>query len=199
MLEIKEVKIDKEIVLKFLGYKNRKVPKYINKVIDEEIESINSIIDINIFINEMKTSNHKFEGKYIEECFSKTHKSYAILYSIGNEIENKIKYHINNNDMTRGMVLDKVGIVALDYINEEIKKYMEAKNKGFNISFEIYPGDRNFEVSNQKYIYDYVKNDYITINDYGQMTPIKSVAMILCIGKCKNSKSRCEQCLNKCI
>ena len=38
-MKIQDVKIDKEIVLKFLGYKNRKVPKYIEKVIDEEINS----------------------------------------------------------------------------------------------------------------------------------------------------------------
>ena len=39
--------------------------------------------------------------------------------------------------MMRGLVLDKIGIVALELINENIKKYLEYNNPNLNISHEI--------------------------------------------------------------
>lgn len=198
-MKIQDVKIDKEIVLKFLGYKNRKVPKYIEKVIDEEINRINEVLDIHIHINKVNRSNHNFKGEYINNCFQDSEESYAVLYTIGNKIEEKIDYCINNNDMTRGVILDKVGIVALDYVGHEIKKYLQSQ-LNLSVIYEIYPGDKDFKLENQQSIYKYVENSHITINEYNQMTPIKSVALIICLSsKCKKLDSRCDKCLNKCF
>lgn len=197
-MNIDRVYIDENIVLKFLGYGKRKAPDVIKNIIDEEILNINDILDIKVYIEEIDIKNHSFTGDYIKECFKDSEKAYAILYTIGSKIDENIKYHMSNNDMMRGLVLDKVGIVGLDYINENIKTYLESNNKNLNISHEIYPGDKGFDVENQKHIYDYVRNNYITINEYNQMNPIKSVAMVVCMGNCKNLKSRCENCANKC-
>lgn len=199
-MNISKVIIDKDTVLKFLGYKNRKVPPFINKVIDEEIESINEILDIEAHINEVDTLNHSFLGQYIDKCLKECEKSYAVVYTMGNKIEEKILHCTNNNDMIRGMVLDKIGIVALDFVGEEVKKYINKKNYPLKISNEIYPGDKDFEVKNQNHIYNYLNNTNISINEYGQMTPIKSVGLIICLSsKCKEAVSRCDKCLNKCF
>lgn len=199
-MEINRVEINKKTVLKFLGYKNRKVPSYIDKVIDEEIKKINNILNIKVYISEIDCSNHKFQEDYIKNSLEISEKSYAILYTIGNEIEENILYYTNNNDMIRGMILDKIGIVALDYIGEKVKNYLEDKNNPLKTSFEIYPGDKGFNVGNQSLIYDYVKNNDICINEYGQMTPIKSVALVLCLSlNNQQITSRCEKCLNKCF
>lgn len=200
MMKINSVEINKKTVLQFLGYKNRKVPSYIDKVIDEEIEKINDILDIKVYINEIDCLNHKFQGDYIKNSLEASVKSYAILYTIGKNIDENILYHTNNNDMIRGMVLDKIGIVALDYVGEKIKNYLEEKNNPLNISLEIYPGDKGFDIENQNLIYDYVKNNDISINEYGQMSPIKSVALVLCLSLDNEQiTSRCENCLNKCF
>ena len=199
-MEINRVEINKKTVLKFLGYKNRKVPSYIDKVIDEEIKKINNILNIKVYISEIDCSNHKFQEDYIKNSLKISEKSYAILYTIGNEIEENILYYTNNNDMIRGMILDKIGIVALDYIGEKVKNYLEDKNNPLKTSFEIYPGDKGFNVRNQSLIYDYVKNNDICINEYGQMNPIKSVALVLCLSlNDEQVTSRCEKCLNKCF
>lgn len=197
-MNIDNVYIDKDIVLKFLGYGKRKAPDSIKKIIDEEILNINDILDIKVFIKEIDIKENKFTGNYIIKCFESSEKAYSILYTIGNEIDKNINYYMSNNDMMRGLVLDKIGIVALDYINENIKKYLEDNNPHLNISHEIYPGDKEFSIENQRNVYNYFKNEYITINEYNQMNPIKSVAMVICMGSCKNLKSRCENCANKC-
>ncbi|MDX5634671.1 hypothetical protein SIK50_18030, partial [Clostridioides difficile] len=71
------------------------------------------------------------------------------------------------------------------------------------ISHEIYPGDKDFEVERQKDIYNYVKNKYnsieIEINDYHQLSPIKSVAMLILMGDEENLESRCSKCPRKCF
>lgn len=197
-MDFNNVFIDENIVLKFLGYGKRKAPKVIQNIIDEEILNINDVLDIKVYIEEIDINNHKLSGSYIKECYKTSDKAYAILYTIGSNIEENINYHMNNNDMMRGLVLDKVGVVALDYINENIKSYITSINDNLNIAHEIYPGDKGFDVDNQKHIYDYVKNDYISINEYNQMTPIKSVAMIICMGENITTKSRCENCTKKC-
>lgn len=197
-MNIDNVYIDKDIVLKFLGYGKRKAPDSIKKIIDEEILNINDVLDIRVYIEEIDIKENNFTENYIIKCFESSEKAYSILYTIGSEIDKNINYHMNNNDMMRGLVLDKVGIVALDYINENIKKYLEDNNKKLNISYEIYPGDKEFSIENQKKIYNYFKNEYITINKYNQMNPIKSVAMVICMGNYKILKSRCENCENKC-
>ena len=199
-MKINSVEINKKTVLKFLGYGNRKVPSYIDKVIEVEIEKINDILDIKVYINEIDYSNHKFQEDYIKNSLEISEKSYAILYTIGNEIEENILYYTNNNDMIRGMILDKIGIVALDYVGEKVKNYLEEKNNPLKTSFEIYPGDKGVNVQNQSLIYNYVKNNDICINEYGQMNPIKSVALVLCLSlNNEQITSRCEKCLNKCF
>ncbi|WP_338658459.1 hypothetical protein [Paraclostridium sordellii] len=175
-MNIDNVYIDKDIVLKFLGYGKRKAPYSIKKIIDEEILNINDILDI---------KENNFTGNYIIKCFKECEKAYSILYTIGSEIDKNINYHMSNNDMMRGLVLDKIGIVALDYINENIKKYLEDNNPNLNILHEIYPGDKEFSIENQRNIYNYFKNEYININEYNQMNPIKSVAMVICMGSYK--------------
>lgn len=197
-MNIDNVYIDKDIVLKFLGYGKRKAPDSIKKIIDEEILNINDILDIKVYIEEIDIKENNFTGNYIIKCFESSEKAYSILYTIGSEIDKNINYHMSNNDMMRGLVLDKIGIGALDYINENIKKHLEDNNPHLNISHEIYPGDKEFSIENQRNIYNYFKNEYITINEYNQMNPIKSVAMVTCMGSCKNLKSRCENCANKC-
>ena len=197
-MKIDNVEIDKSIVIKFLGYSKRPIPKNIEKIIDEEIHIINDILDINVFVEEIDTKNHDFTGEYIKENIQKSDKAYAVLYTIGNKIEEKINKCTYSNDMIRGYVLDKIGIVALDYVNDYIKNNLRLQNK-LNISAEVYPGNKDFEVSNQRKIYEYVENDIININEYNQINPIKSVAMILGLGQSENCISRCDICENKCI
>lgn len=190
--------IDDNTVLKFLGYGKRIAPKIIKDIVDEEILNINDKLDINVYIEEVDINNHNLTGNYIKKCFKTSDKAYAILYTIGSDIETLINYHMNNNDMMRGLALDKVGIVALDSINESIKKHLKDINCDLNISYEVYPGDKDFNLENQKKIYEYIKSSYISINEYNQMNPIKSVAMIICMGKYTNTNSRCENCSKKC-
>ncbi|AXU79345.1 TPA: hypothetical protein ACHTFF_000071 [Clostridioides difficile] len=192
-INLDDIFIDKNIVLKFLGYGNRKAPDTISKIVEREIRNINDILDIKIYISEVDIN------KTPKEC----KKAFAVLYTIGDKIDFKMNDYMENCNMMAGIALDKIGIVCLDYINEKIKMYLKGKYDSLKISHEIYPGDKDFEVERQKDIYNYVKNKYnsieIEINDYHQLSPIKSVAMLILMGDEENLESRCSKCPRKCF
>lgn len=200
---VDSVEIDKSEVLKFLGYAKRRVPPPIDKIIDEEIEKVNDLIDINVFVREIcpeeALSREAFKGKFINECFDESQKAYVALYTIGPRLDERIGEYISSSDMMRGMALDKVGVVALDFIKYNIARYLERINPGLCVTNEVYPGERDFPVDNQKFIYEPLRNDIISINEYNQMTPIKSVAILMFLEDSpRELRNRCEFCQNKC-
>ncbi|MBF8984728.1 hypothetical protein IZY60_14385 [Lutibacter sp. B2] len=210
-IEIKKVFIDKQEILKFLGYRNRKVPSVIQNKINEEYEEVLNYIRPSAYFKKIQITsilNGKIElennttlsGKHIFDSLRNCSHVYICIYSIGDEIRKKISEYSCENEMLRAMILDKMAVVALDFMNESIKKHILENEKPLYISSEIYPGDKDFEVSNQKVMYDLLKlsDGAIRINKNFQLYPLKSVSVIFGIGKNKCTSSRCENCKNKC-
>lgn len=135
-INLDDIFIDKNIVLKFLGYGNRKVLDIISKIVEREIRNINDILDIKIYISEVD----------INKIFKECKKVFVVLYIIGDKIDIKMNDYMENCNMMVGLVLDKIGIVCLDCINEKIKMYLKGKYDSFKILYEIYLGDKDFEV-----------------------------------------------------
>ena len=51
----------------------------------------------------------------------------VLLYTIGDKIQQKINEYSESNEMIRAMLLDKIGVVALDDINARVKNIIEKK------------------------------------------------------------------------
>lgn len=143
-----------------MGYSKRRPQEIISRKIDEECNIADKFIKSHVYLKQFKidTDNNQInienkyilKGKYAFDKLKECKSIYVVLYTIGSDIEERIKHYTNNNEMIRGMVLDKIGIVALDYINDEIKSNILNQISDLKISAEIYPGERDFEVSNQK-------------------------------------------------
>ncbi|MEJ8554549.1 hypothetical protein [Tepidibacter sp. Z1-5] len=210
MKNIDNIYIDKNKVLKFLGYFKRKPQEIIIRKIDEECNIADTFIKPKVYLKQFKINHddnqiiiedkYILKGKYAFDKLKECKSIYVALYTIGEDIEDRINYYTNNNEMIRGMVLDKIGIVALDYINDKIKSNILNEISDLKISAEIYPGERDFEVSNQKIIFELLKdeNSYIKINEHYQFFPIKTVGVIFGVGLKENNIDRCENCKNKC-
>ncbi|WFD11304.1 hypothetical protein [Tepidibacter hydrothermalis] len=210
MESIYKVYIDKNKVLKFLGYSKRKPSEIILRKIDEECDIADKFIKPQVSLKQFEINHdnnqitiadkYVLKGKYAFDRLKDCKNIYIALYTIGTDIEERIKYYTNNNEMIRGMVLDKIGIVALDYINDKIKYNILNQIPGLKISSEIYPGESDFDVSNQKIIFDLLKNENsnIRINEHYQLFPIKTVGVIFGVGLKDNNIGRCDNCKNKC-
>lgn len=211
-LDIEKIIIDKNQVLNFLGYANRKVPSIILRKIDEEIDNAYDLLQPVAFIkhfkiDDIKEGNIHFNDEYcLKSCYlakelENSSSIYLVVYTIGNKIEDKIEEHSNSSEMIRAMILDKIGIVALDNIRKQIKEFIIEKVNPYKISAQLFPGTKDFNISNQKIILDMFKeeNDIINISKHYQLNPIKTVAIIFGIGDTEDNQSMCDRCNKKCF
>ena len=74
-------------------------------------------------------------------------------------MDKKIEEYSNTSEMIRAMILDKIGVVALDNIKHQIKDEISKQIAPLNISTELYPAQKDFHISNQKIIFDIFKNE----------------------------------------
>ena len=96
----------RETISRFLGYKNREIPVIIEKKIQEEINTVYSLIDIDF--------------DYIIED-----RRAFLIYTVGDKIQDKINQYTKESEAIRGLILDKIAIVILDEINSQLIKVIE--------------------------------------------------------------------------
>lgn len=211
-VNIENIEINKNKVLQFLGYGNRKVPDIIMKKIDEEINKSYSLIKPVAFVKCFKIDNIKddivyfgdkysFKSEYLSKKMQCSKTLYLAIYTIGNEIEEKINEYSTNSEMIRGMIQDKIGIVALDNIRDKLKELIVKDIKPYKISAQVFPEMKDFHICNQKIILETFndENNIITISKHYQLSPIKTVAVVFGIGNVEDKKSMCDRCDNKCF
>ncbi|WP_346939950.1 hypothetical protein [uncultured Clostridium sp.] len=210
--DIKNIVIDKNQVVKFLGYANRNIPAIILKKIDEEIESSYSLFEPLVFLKHFQIDEiidgevtfgvkYKIKSDYVADELKESSSIYVLLYTIGDKIEAKIKEHSKTSEMIRAMILDKIGVVALDNINKQIKEKIINEIVPNKISSQLYPAQKDFLICNQKIIFDIFEkeNDVITISKHYQFNPLKTVAVLLGIGKDEDKHNMCDRCESKCF
>ena len=98
------------------------------------------------------------------------------------------------------MILDKIGVVALDDINRQIREAIATEAAPLKISAQLFPSQKDFEISNQKIIFEALEDEIrgITISPYFQLHPIKTVAVIFGMGSTEDKLSMCDRCEDKC-
>ncbi|OHW62014.1 vitamin B12 dependent methionine synthase, activation domain [Andreesenia angusta] len=210
-LNIDHVEIDRERVLKFLGYGSKKPPSIILKKLEEELEKAEDLLEIEVLYRRLKIVETKekavlieggavIESGYAAEELAGSSSVYAVLYTVGQKIEKKIAEHSSSAEMIRAMILDKIGIVALDFVKERIKESISREIGMLHISAEIYPSQGDFDISNQKTIYELLSDESnsISINSSSQFIPLKTVAAIFGIGETECSYGMCDRCESKC-
>lgn len=211
-VSIENIKINEKRVLQFLGYSNRKVPDIIMKKIYEEINEAYNLINPTAFIKSFKIkeikentiyfgASYSFKSEYLSNKMKDSDLLYLAIYTIGNEIEEKINEYSNNSEMIRGMILDKIGVVALDIIRDKLKELILKEVNPYKISAQVFPEMKDFHISNQKIIFEIFndENNVIDISKHYQLYPIKSVAVVFSAGNFDDKKSMCDICENKCF
>lgn len=211
-LEIENIVIDKKQVLNFLGYANRKIPPIIERKIDEELEAVHSLLQPIAYIKKFPITQIKagttyfgeeygLSSEYLAKELEKAASIYLAVYTIGDKIEEKIKNYSSSNEMIRGMILDKIGVVALDYVKGQIKEVISKEVIPYKICTQLFPGTNDFQISNQKIILDTFKeeNKSISISKHYQLSPIKTVAVVFGIGEIEDKQTMCARCGNRCF
>lgn len=202
--------VDREIVLRFLGYSNKKPPRIIEKKIDEELKGYSKYLDPRYLMRKVEVSTVKegsvklgdtlVNSNYLYKKLKNNKEAYVVVYTIGEEIEAIIDKYSNNGEMMRAMILDKIGIVALDNLRDKLVEKIEEKESPKVVSSVSYPSQGDFEVGYQESLFKLFKNSdtTITINKGSQFSPIKTVLLVYGLGNEKANINICEDCDNKC-
>lgn len=203
--------VEKDKILKFLGYGNRKVPKVIEKKIDQELKVYDEYIcpeyyirsvDIDIFKEGRVIFDNKIslESRYLYEKLKDMKKAYVVIYTVGDKIEKIIDKYSEESEMMRAMIIDKLGIVALDNLRDQLVEQIELNENLGVIASTSYPSQGDFKVEYQLELFKIFKDENmnISINKSSQFTPLKTVLLVYGIGDEKDTTTMCEACNNKC-
>lgn len=210
-IEIDNITIDQEQVLKFLGYGKKEPAPIIRKKMLEEIERLQDILEPQVYLKHIQIDHiqdgeisfdngHMIKSHYVAKSLVNSTSMCVLLYTIGDKIQQRINEHSENNEMIRALLLDKIGVVALDDINEQARKIIESEMKPLQISAQLYPSQKDFDIANQKMLLGLFgdENKTITISKYHQFHPIKTVVCLFGLGETKDNSHMCDHCEQPC-
>lgn len=175
---IKDVRASKDTVIKFLGFKDRAPRAVIERKIDKELEHFSEFLDL------YYCYNINLDKMYAD-----------VVYTIGERYEKEIEKLIEKGQAFPALALDKIGIVCLDNLRNYIIKEIY-ENHGLVPKKYIFPGSSEYPISFQREIYQSTMPKEVKINEFDQLSPVKSVAFRVLLQKDKEFKDKnpCESC-----
>lgn len=199
-----KLKIDEDEVLRYQDYSKNKVVKpkeIILQVTKEGIERAYNLFQPQGIYASFKIKKISFSKGEInlENGFplyfhnSAIHllerADYLILgvVTIGNSLENKTSEFFAHKEYSRALALDAVGTVAIRYLSQYVRSIIcqEAKEQHLQTTKHFTPGTTEWDISQQKNIFEIIPADKIGIrltNSY-MMIPKKSLSWAIGIGE----------------
>lgn len=205
------MKINKEEVLRYLGYKGQYLDEKIDKLIDQAINEINNagrtkstyrffplkMVSGRLLI---KGTNIVLPGQDIKNHLKNTKDCIIMAATLGHEVDRLIRYY-EKVSMTRALILDATASVAIEEainkLNGDLEKEVFMDNKIFTSRYS--PGYGDLPLSIQGGLLDILgakKSIGLTANAHNILIPRKSITAILGIvaGSVVNNETSCEHC-----
>lgn len=207
------VVVDKDIVLKHLGYKDDNISNEIIKEVEMAISESYKLIKPNICYDKFDVKYDEktdeiilqdgsvFKGDYVIKNLKDADYIIMAVATVGDEMDKKIKGLFDNGDYFKGFLYDTIASDALEYLTKSLWQDLmkEAKVNGFGITHRLCPGDSRWDIKDQKIIFKNLDASKIgvVLNDSFMMNPIKSSSIVYGIGK--NVKTSlvdhdCDEC-----
>ncbi|MBU3158485.1 methionine synthase [Clostridium frigoris] len=207
------MEIDKNEVLRYLGYKNQKIDKSMTDLIDKCVQEI---IDISksssvyeIFDIERKNdklfllgSTLVLKDKDIKDLLISCDKCIVMAATLGAAVDSKLAYY-SRFDITKGVIMDACASTAIENVCDELQDEImgNALKENLYITTRYSPGYGDFAIDNGAEILnvlDAYKKIGLSITENSIMLPRKSVTALIGLSKTKNVKkhSGCADCKN---
>lgn len=209
--------IDKNEVLRYLGYRGQNIDANIESLLEECMNELKIISKgkyvYNIFDIEkcnrniiLKDTTLSLSGGDINKHLMYSEKCILMSATLGLEVDKRISIY-SRTDLTKAIILDACASSAVeelcDCVEEEIRE--EAKNMGYEITSRYSPGYGDFSIRVQKDILDILKAYEcigLTVNENHIMIPRKSVTAVIGFQKvkCAEKNDKCSRCnQNDCL
>lgn len=210
---IDNININREEVLRYMGYKGQLVDDAFNTQLTECIAEMKNLIkpryiyryfDIDAYDDRvtLKSSDVNFRGKDILNHLKNCDQIALMAVTLGIDVERKIRsYEINN--ITKSIIMDACATTAVEEVCDIVQKNIEDEValKGLYITNRYSPGYGDLPISSQ---YDFIRildttrTIGLSVTDSNLLIPRKSVTAIIGISKYKrNTAKSCDNCSNR--
>lgn len=201
--------IDKNEVLRYLGYKNQSIDSSMEYKLLECINEMRSIQEAKITYGKFKLN--KGSGKvalinsmaFLEGSDIVNHLKFSndcILFAatLGSFVDKRIRFY-EKTDMTKAVILDACAAAAIEEVCDSFMKSVSNKLNNKKLTERFSPGYGDFPLSFQKEFISILNADKIiglTVSSYNILYPIKSVTAIIgIVDKSVSLKGKsCEKC-----
>ncbi|NFA04058.1 methionine synthase [Clostridium botulinum] len=185
--------IDKNQVLRYLGYKGQEFSSEIDILIEECIKEIKTLVTLratykysSVHINnqvDLREIGLNLKGKDILHHLEESNKCCVMAATLGSKVDRKILYYEKVN-MTKAVILDACATTSIeeycDFIENEIKK--EVVEDELNINWRYSPGYGDLDISIQRNLLkslDAERTMGLTVSSHNILIPRKSVTAII--------------------
>ena len=212
-MDVFELEINKEEVLRYLGYKGQEIDENLSNTIEECREEIKKVIMPRVIYSykniklsdegvEVITTNLILKGKDIKEHLKNSKECVLMAVTLGNEVERKTRLYEKTN-LTKALILDACATTAVEEVCDIVENSVKEKAilSGMNITFRYSPGygDLPLDVQNSFLrALDAQKKIGLTVSENNLLFPRKSVTAIIGIvdSEIKNKRKSCNECSN---
>jgi hypothetical protein len=208
-----ELDINKEEVLRYLGYKGQDIDENMNNTIEECRDEIKKVIMPRVVYSykniklsddgvEVITTNLILKGNDIKEHLKNSTECVLMAVTLGNEVEKRTRLYEKTN-LTKALILDACATTAVEEVCDIVENSVKEKAilSGMNITFRYSPGygDLPLDVQNSFLrALEAQKKIGLTVSENNLLFPRKSVTAIIGIVNSGIEKKRksCKECSN---
>lgn len=177
--------INKNEILKYLGYRTGEVPADIMEEIDEAISIVNKCARpkyvFRFFDIDDEVLKEIAVGRDMAELLRSSFKVILFAVTLGNEIEMEIR-KLSFTNLSMSVVVDATASAAIEAFAEELDKSFQKEFSEFYLTDRFSPGYGDMPISIQNYFLTAInakKEIGITTTAEGIMTPRKSITAIM--------------------
>lgn len=186
-----------EPVLETIGFILNDLP---NKVRLHSGYKICNSRKVKLFSNSFTVDNRTFNcGNIIYSSIKNSESIIFLVSSLGEEIENWSKYFMDNNEMLKGYLIDKVASELVEQLADETELLLKNELEQFELKLtnRYSPGYCGWSVADQQNLFSLLPPNFcgVSLNDNSMMIPIKSVSAVIGVGKSVEKKNyECSIC-----
>lgn len=135
-------------------------------------------------------------GKIIYSSLKDSETIAFLISSVGEEIEKWSKYFMDNNEMLKGYLIDKIASELVEQLADKTELLLEEelKQNELKATNRYSPGYCGWSVSDQQNLFSLLSTRFcgVSVNDNSMMIPIKSISAVIGIGK--NAEKKDYEC-----
>jgi hypothetical protein len=204
--------ISKNKIITLLGYDNDSIPEPVLETINIILEALPDKVrlqsgykifnprKVNISGDSFIIDNRTFNsGKIICSSIKNSETIAFLISSVGEDIANWSKYFMNNNEILKGYLIDKIASELVEQLADKTELILETEIEQIELKTtnRYSPGYCGWSVADQQNLFSLLPPKFcgVSINENSMMMPIKSVSAVIGIGKNVEKKNyECSIC-----